>query len=667
MAASLNGYGDGPLLVNSRGGDQFHASIRQAVESAGVQTDLAVLCVPASACGEAIEECAAAGVGAALICAGGFAEAGGEGITYQRRVVDAAKSTGVRVLGPNTSGFFIPRRQLLASFVPGVAQLAAGSIAVVAASGGVNHAVSFALERRGLGVSLGVGIGTGLDVTAPDVLEYLATDDDTRAIILHIESVPDGPRLLAAVRAATSLKPVVALVVGRHDLGEFATSHTGALATSWRTACALLQEAGAMLALDEDDLVTAASTLSVTRLKPSPRSGVAVVTAQAGPGMIVTDALHGFGVSIPQLSGATQSLLATLLPPLTFQANPVDTGRPGPRHSEVVRAVAHDPEVDVVAVYGLTEPVVDLPRAIAGIEVDHVRFVLGLDGPTNEVEAAKHDAQHLGLPVVIGAKALATAIRALVDDSRLAYFRQRDDEAPCRLSGAEFVSVPKGAVTEGEAKRILRLVGIDTPQGRVCQSLADAEVAAGLIGWPVAVKISDASITHKTETGGVHLGIRDTEQLGRAVSALRTIGATEFLVEAMAPPGVDLVVGARRDPVFGPIVILGVGGIATEVYSDVAVASVPSSVATLLRLPEQLAAQELLGGHRGAPVVDREAVARVCELLGDLLLSNPHIVEVEINPLRAHAGGLLALDAVVSSSSSRPGVVGDMPVARQAR
>jgi acetyltransferase len=165
----------------------------------------------------------------------------------------------------------------------------------------------------------------------------------------------------------------------------------------------------------------------------------------------------------------------------------------------------------------------------------------------------------------------------------------------------------------------------------------------------VAVKISDATVLHKSDHGGVHLGIASAEEMHAAVGALRGIGAREFLVEAMAPPGIDLVVGARRDPVFGPVVLVGVGGVATEVYADVAIASVPTSIERLTALPGQLAAQVLLDGFRGDAPVDRHALARILAQLGALLVANPHLAEIEINPLRAHAQGLLALDAVIVS------------------
>jgi acyl-CoA synthetase (NDP forming) len=650
MAASLAGRELPVALVNSRGGPGMHTSVAEAAQASSVPLDLAVLCVPAAACASVLEECARAGVTAALVCAGGFAEAGGEGAEHERRLLEVATATGVRLLGPNTSGFFVPGTGLRASFVPGVAHLSPGPVAVVAASGGLNHALAFALQRQDAGLSLGVGIGAGIDVTSTEVLDHLVGDEETRAIALHIENVSDGPALLAAVEKASAVKPVVALVVGEHDIGDFAQSHTGALATSWRTTRALLRQAGAVVVDDEDALVTAVTTLAAARLEPSTDPGAALITGQAGPGLLVADALHGGGVRVPLLSDKTQTRLGELLPPMTYQANPVDTGRPGPAHGDVIGAVAADPDIAVLAVYGLTEPVIDLPSVVARADLSGKVAVVGLDGPTDDVAAGRRTARELGVPLVVGARALSTAVVALVEDSRL--------RAARRAGSAGSVSSPPPTVTgpswsEAQAKGVLDLLGVPTPSRAVCSSVEEAQEALERIAGPVAVKISDATVLHKSDHGGVHLGVASTEDMRVAVDALRVIGASEFLVEAMAPPGTDLVVGARRDPVFGPVVLVGVGGVATEVYADVAIASVPTSIERLTALPDQLAARALLDGFRGGAPVDREALARILAQLGALLVANPHVTEIEINPLRAHAQGLLALDAVIVSDQDQ--------------
>ena len=245
LARSLAGFAErgGHLaLVNSRD-DSMHASTGAAAEAGPV--DLAMICVPAPACPGVLAEAADAGVRAAVICGGGFAEAGGPGAGYQDKLAEIVAGTGVRLLGPNTSGFLVPHAGVTASFVPGVAQVRPGRVAVVAASGGVNHALAFLLTEAGHGLSLAVGLGNGVDITAPDVLDHLAADADTGAVALHVESVADGRRLVDSVRRLTPHRPVVALVVGQHDVGAFAASHTGALATSWRTTRAALAQSAA--------------------------------------------------------------------------------------------------------------------------------------------------------------------------------------------------------------------------------------------------------------------------------------------------------------------------------------------------------------------------------------------------------------------------------------
>jgi acyl-CoA synthetase (NDP forming) len=646
MASSLSAYaaaGREVLLVNTRGADGMHVNVAQAVAAASTPVDLAVLCIPAHACADAIAECGAVGVRAALICAGGFSEIGEPGLVHEQRLRIAARDNGVRLLGPNTSGFFVPRTGLRASFVPGAMHLEAGEVAVVAASGGLNHALAFALERQGVGVSLGVGIGAGLDVSTPEVLEHLSSDPHTKCVALHVETVTEGPRLLAAVRQLTRTTPVVALVVGQHDIGDFARSHTGALATSWRTTRALLHEAGAVLVDNEEELVVAAAALACVRLPSHPRPGVALVTAQAGPGLLITDALHGAGVRLPELAPQTREALSALLPPLTYQANPVDTGRPGPQHGQVLAVVAADPDIDLVAVYGLAEPVIDLPTVVADADLGLTPCIVGLDGLADEVHADRETGRRRGLAAVVGAHGLATAVRAVVEDAR----RPVRPDAVTDPDASARLRLGVGPWTESQAKDALDMAGIATPARELCTSEEAAHDAARRLGWPLAAKISDADMVHKSDHGGVHLGLRSHDQLTEALAALREIGAREVLLEAMAPAGVDLVVGARRDPVFGPVVLLGIGGIATEVYADVAIGSLPATPESLTDLADQLQAQALLDGFRGDPVVDRAELGRVCALVGDLLNANPHLDDVEINPLRATADGLIALDAVL--------------------
>ncbi len=515
MMRSLRSFGGPVAGINPRDADPAasrYASVAAAVDATGTRLDLAMLCVPAAASAQALSDAARGGARAALVCSGGYAEAGGAGVAFQRDLAAAAADAGVALLGPNTSGFLVPALRLSASFVPGAASIPAGPVAVVAASGGVNRALAFLLAESGLGVSLAVGLGNAIDVTAPDVLLHLAADDQTRAVAMHVESVADGPALIAAVRHLAARKSVAALVVGRSDVADFAQSHTGALATSWRTTRAALRQAGAVVVDDERELADAVTALSAVRLPPAATPAVGVVTAQAGPGLLHVDGLRARGVAVPPLTGPTRQRLASLLPPLTYQANPVDTGRPGPAFGDVLAAVAADPGIDLVSVYALTEPdALDLPAAVA------------------------------------------------------------------RTNGRPLVA------------------------------------------------------------------------------ALEAAGHHRFLVEAMAPPGVDLLAGASRDPVFGPVVLLGLGGVVAEALADVAVALAPLTAAQAAGLADQLEGRALLDGFRGGPAADRAALGTVLTRLGELLAAHPDIEEVEINPLRITRDGLVALDAVLRTRKNAQG------------
>ncbi|GAB3350428.1 acetate--CoA ligase family protein [Modestobacter lapidis] len=652
MARSLAGF-PGPVVgVNQRDVDPAaarYAGVADAVAATGQAIDLAVLCVPAAVSAAALTDAAAAGVRAALVCSGGYAEAGGPGIGHQQDLVTAAAEAGVALLGPNTSGFLAPARGLIASFVPGAAAVPAGQVAVVAASGGVNHALAFHLAAAGAGVSLAVGLGNAVDVTAADVLTHLADDPGTRAVALHVESVSDGPALMAAVRAVSARIPVVALVVGRNDVADFARSHTGALATSWRTTRSALRQAGAVLVDDERQLVDAVTALSVLRLPPAAAPGVGVVTAQAGPGLLHVDGLHGRGVAIPELAPPTRDRLAELLPPLTYQANPVDTGRPGKEFGEVLAAVAADPAVDLVSVYALAEPdALDLPAAVAA--AGSGPLVVGIGGPPHQVEPQRAALRRLGIPSLTSPAGLTAAVAALVEDARAQDRAGRRAQVGPTGPGltVDLTGNLDEDLDEDQAKELIGRLGVPTPPRRACADRAAAHRALAELPRPLAVKLLDAAVTHKSDVGGVHLGIRDATDLDTALDALEAGGARRFLVESMAPAGVDLLVGASRDPVFGPIVLLGLGGVVAEALADVAVAPAPLSAADAAGLADELAGRALLDGFRGGPVADRAALGAVLAALGDLLVQHDRIEAVEINPLRVTADGLLALDAVLT-------------------
>ncbi|MDH6532819.1 acyl-CoA synthetase (NDP forming) [Aurantimicrobium minutum] len=646
MATSLDSSGLPVARVNPRATeDGFVASAAEAAEAIvamGGQPDLAVICVPAPATALAIAECAAAGVTAALVCSGGFSEAGPAGIAIEAAVKQELDRTGMRLLGPNTSGYFSPGSKLIASFVPGAHQLTAGNVALVAASGGVNHMLAFRFAAHGIGLSLGVGIGTGIDVDHTDVLNYLATDENTDVIALHIENVDDGPRLLSAVRAAAERKPVVALVVGENNVSEFAQSHTGALATSWRTTRSVLAQAGAVIVDSEEQLISAVIGLRSGRLHAESHGSAALITGQAGPGLLIADALASAEVDLPPLAQSTQDTLGTLLPPITFQANPVDTGRPSETFPEVISTVAADQAIDVVGIYGLTEPVLDMVASVRpALAHNDARIVVAMDGPPADIAGIQAQAVAAGVPFVTGPHALADALSALIQDRKV------------RPRAANFAVSDKLVIAndrtwdENSTKDAVGALGIPTPRRCIAHSREEAHQALTDLSGPLAVKILFPVVLHKTDVGGVHLNVSTPEMLDVAWDALEKIGAEQVLLEQMAPGGVDLIVGARRDPVFGPIVLLGLGGTTAEAVGDVAIRSAPLSPETAAAMIDDLAASQLLFGWRGGPTVDPASLGSVLSTLGGIVATNDWIEEVEINPLRITDQGLIALDSVL--------------------
>ncbi|GAQ65773.1 acetate--CoA ligase family protein [Streptomyces scabiei] len=644
MADSLASFPGPVMKVNSGRPDPdrgFFPTVGEAAAAHGITPDLVVSCIPAAVTADALREAAAVGARAALVCAGGFAEAGSDGLLHQKALTEVVRDTGIRILGPNTSGFLVPHRRLTASFVPGAPDLEPGSVAVVAASGGVNHALAFALAEAGVGLRLGVGLGNSLDVTQGDVLDHLAEDDGVRAVALHVETAAEGRRLTEAVRRLTDRVPVVALVVGRSDIGDFARSHTGALATSWRVTRTALRQAGAVLVDDERDLVDAVTALSRVRLPAHPRAGVGLVTAQAGPGLLLTDDLRSHGIQLPPLVERTVKELRELLPALTYLNNPVDTGRPSPTITQIVERVSEDPGIDVTAVYGLLEPTtVDLPAALTAARTA-TPLVAVVGGPVEQGRRTRREVGDAGIPCAATPASGSAMVRALVEDAAA---RARLGATVVTSSDAPTVP-PLGPVDEHTAKSVLADLGIHTPVRRVCADPAEAHAALDDLGGPVVVKILDAGILHKTEVGGVQVGIRTHDDLDEALA--RMPASPALLVEQMAPAGPELIVGVRRDPVFGPVLALGAGGTAAEILGDVSLRLAPLSANEAHAMLDELATRELFLGARGATPVDRGRLTHVLLALASLAADSA-VAECEINPLRVLPDGdVVALDAVL--------------------
>ncbi|WP_089819238.1 CoA-binding protein [Halomicrobium zhouii] len=357
---------DGPAYpVNPSGsGTMFGEPFVDSVADVDDAVDLALLCVPGPAVPDVLDECGAAGVGAAVVYASGFAEAGEDGERLQATVVERANEHGIALLGPNTSGFVVPESSLRCSFASGVDEIPTGNTAVVAQSGGVALVLAFQTRRQGRGVSATVGLGNRANVGFVEAIEYFDGHEGTDAIVLHVEGTDDGRALVETCRDVDT--PVVAYKVGQSDVGEFAESHTGALTGDHALYEAGFAQYGVPTVDATDHLLDAAAALGDSPTPDGPNVGV--VTAQAGPGIIITDRIQRAGGVLPELTAETRDRVGDILPGITYADNPVDTGRPMPAFGEIVTAVAEDDNVDVVLVYELFEQALGFPvEALDGL------------------------------------------------------------------------------------------------------------------------------------------------------------------------------------------------------------------------------------------------------------------------------------------------------------
>ncbi|HEY7072862.1 MAG TPA: acetate--CoA ligase family protein [Acidimicrobiales bacterium] len=660
MVRSLLGFPGRLHLVNPRGGEIEGRTAVPSLAAIGEPVDLAVLVVRAGAVPAALEECGRAGVRAAIVCAGGFAEAdrhhipwpaadgagGGEGRSLQDEALAVARRYGMRLLGPNTSGYMNPLDGALPNFVPDVTTLEPGPVAMVASSGGVNLAACFAAAADGLGVRLGVGLGNAADVGFADVLAWLAGDEATRAVGVQLEGVDDGRGLVAAVAELAAVKPVVALKVGRTDVSAFARSHTGRVLGHFELSRAALRQAGAVVVDDLGELVDALRVLCGSRLPPLADPGVGIVTGQAGPGLLIADELRGRGVSVPELDETTVKGLGRLLPPLTWQRNPVDTGRPQDTFAAVLAEVAADPGVDALLVYALEEgDAVDPEVALRTPGVaGELPVVFGSSGPAGTLDRRQRALARLAVPLYRTPERAARAMGALVEDGRarhrLATVQGRP-ASPLPPTVAGLLGGAAGPPDEHTAKEVLDALGVPTPERRVCAGRAAAHAALAELGAPVVVKLLDPEVPHKRAAGGVHLGVHTGDELDAALDAIDAAagGAPRYLVEAEAGRGPELLVGGFRDPAFGPVVALGPGGSDVERLGGPALRLAPLGLSDV---------DEMVAGLDPALVGDQgPALCTILLAVSDLMMGAPQVAEVDLNPVRLTRSGPWALDALV--------------------
>ena len=620
--------------------------------------DLAVVAVPPDAVLTALEQCVARGVPGAVVISAGFREAGAEGGRREAELRAWLRGRPLRVLGPNCLGWIRPSRRLNVSFAPGTP--AAGGIAFVSHSGALAVAIlDWARERR-LGFSLVASMGNQADLTESDMLAAAAADDETRVIAAYLEGVADGPRFVAALRATAAVKPVVVLKTGRSAEGARAvTSHTGALAGSDRAFDAAVCQGGAVRVATVAELFDLARALE---RQPRPRGRrLAIVTNGGGLGIVATDVARAAGLRVESLPEAAQQRLAAALPATASIANPVDIvgDADAGRYSRALHGLgpgAADAVLVVLTAQAATDSA-GVARAVIGATRGWpVPVVAALVGGAR-VSAGARALEEAGIPCY---EFPEPAVRTLAGMTLVAERRGAVVPAPGAAGGPDGASWLAGLRARGltelglaELSPLLGAYGIQCAVGPVVADGEAAAAAAGRVGFPVALKVASPDISHKSDVGGVVLGLSDAGAVRQATAAmLARVAAARpgarvdgVLVQPMVTGGKELLVGLVRDAQFGPLLMVGFGGIYVELLGDTASRLAPVTAAEALIMLDELRMAPALRGARGERPVTRAALADTIARFSQIGVDRPELGEIELNPLMAGPGGAIVVDA----------------------
>jgi acetate---CoA ligase (ADP-forming) len=641
--AALGAHRRRVYLVGRNGGEVHGMPVHRTLEELPEAPELVVLSVPAHGLEEAVDESLAAGARALVAIAAGFAELGEEGAARERALVERVRAAGAALVGPNCLGIFDGAAELQLASTP----LPAGPVGFVSQSGNVLLETALLLEDFGLGFSRAVSIGNQADVDATELVATLADHEGTRLICVYCEDFRDGRAFVEAARTAG--KPVVLMTVGRTAEGSRAArSHTGALTSGRDAVEAACRAGGIHLVGTPRRLVEMAQALLVSHRPPGRR--VAVIGDGGGCGAIASDLLVESGLELPVLPEPTQAELRDVLPPTSSTSNPVDLAGAGERDlltfARTTRVLLAADDVDAVlftAYFGgystMSDELCRQEVAVAELLAEAMTesrkpLVVHSMYPTTPPAGTLRSA---GVPVYPAIEAAVDAIATLVAAAapRPPALPPLPPPAPS-LSDASYPT----------ARAALAEAGVRFGAARAAGNRADVLAAAAEVGYPVVLKASD--LLHKSDAGGVVLGLRDEAELGAAFDDLvARLGTRAFSVEAAeeVAAGFELLVGARRDPRFGPLVVVGAGGVHAEVFRDTAAALAPIDETEAERLIRSLVSTPLLTGARGRPSLDLAAAARAVAALSRFAAEHPEVAEVEVNPLLVRVEGAVGLDA----------------------
>ena len=630
--------------------------------------DLALVAIPAAGVAAAVKECAQAGVKNTLIISSGFAEEGGAASDMQAELLAVTQRTGIRACGPNCEGYYNALGRVATTFSPTVETkdddsrilVSEKRVGVIAQSGGIGFALFNRGKAAGLGFSYVISTGNEADLTMADFLDYMVEDPHTDAVMLFCEAVRNGPGFMAALEKARDRgKPVIAIKIGRSDAGTRASaSHTASLSGSYSAYHAVFERYGVLEAEDADEAVAIAGLVLTCPLPKGRRTGI--ITVSGGGGAWMADTLSAHGLTVPNLSAASQAALRPLMPSYGASGNPVDVtaqgSNTGPAMMTVMEHLADSDEIDMVV---LVTSLASETRV--SLDADRVRAVAESCGKPMTVWTytlpsafGRAAAAGCGLFVHSDLRNVGAAMARLADYAEAVQRKLPDPFAP--ISGRLYPGLPT-VVPEHLAKQVLA-AWLPDPREKLVHSAGEAAEVAQQIGFPVVLKVQSSDLPHKTEAGGVRLNLINQHAVTQAYASMLdavqrhapTAKLDGILVQQMAPKGHELIVGMVNDPTFGPIMMLGFGGTTVELFGDVVHTPAPVDETEATRMILSLKSARLMTGFRGASSVDLAPLAKLIAALSRAALTlRDQVQEFELNPVILHAdgSGLTIADALL--------------------
>jgi acetate---CoA ligase (ADP-forming) len=626
--------------------------------------DLAIVVVPAAKVLAAVDDCIAKHVPAICVISAGFGECGEEGRAREAALVDRIRQAGCRLIGPNCMGLLNtdPAVRLNATFSPVFPP--AGSVAMSTQSGALGLAILDYAKRLNIGISSFVSVGNKPDVSGNDLIQYWGGDPRTSVILLYLESFGNPKKFSEIARRVARDKPIVAVKAGRSNAGSrAASSHTGALSSGDTVVDALFRQAGVIRTERLEEMFDVAALLAN---QPVPRGRrVAILTNAGGPGILAADACEAHGLELPTLAESTRAELRSFLPQAASVGNPVDmlASASAEHYRRSLSAILNDEQIDsVIAIF--IPPLVTDPVDVAAAISEAARTVPGK--PILGVFMRAEGAPATLAPIPCYAFPESAAL-ALARVAAYGEWRARPSEPAPRLDRFDRDRIRTvvdavlgrggGWASADEANELLSAAGVTIAKARVAADLSAAVAAARDIGFPVALKALGPTLLHKTERQAVVLGLTTPRQLEAAYADLgRRLGAemTSVLVQQMIPTGVEMIVGAVHDPLFGPLIACGTGGVLVDVLADTAFRLNPLTTSDARDLVNDLRGARLLRGYRGAPPADERALQDVLLRVSALVDAAPEIEELDLNPVIVLAAGAVAADVRVRLDHPRP-------------